>query len=126
MAAADRRLLDFVIGQPAGARRQIAHVAVEHGDAGRGVFDEQAELPLALAQAFKRDLFFRDVAQRPDDAHRALVFKRDAPFGADPAFGAVVRPADAKGEFVYARAGGMSSPPPRRRGIAARRRDGAC
>ncbi len=56
-------LVASMIGKPAAAAGQIAHVAVEHGDGGGRLFHELPQAFLALAQGFRR-LFLRgDIAE---------------------------------------------------------------
>ena len=59
------RLAVMKIFAPARRDGKIIHVAVEHGDGGRGIFNEQAELALATRQTLQRGSFLGDVA---DDA----------------------------------------------------------
>ena len=80
---------------PASARRHIDHVAIEHGDADRRLFDEHANLRLAVLQRALRRFRVGDVATDSDHAHWAARFEIDVAASGDPALGPVISPADA-------------------------------
>ncbi len=52
----NRRLVDTVVRNPSATCVQVSHVAVEHGDGGRAVFDEETQMLLAFPQRFLRPL----------------------------------------------------------------------
>ena len=91
---------------PARRGREIIHVEVEHGDGGRGVFDEQSQLVLAASQTLQRGLFLRDIADDAVDLFGRSILRSEMGMKFDPAFGAIVGAADATGRFENARSVG--------------------
>jgi hypothetical protein len=53
-AANEARLAKSVTAEPASARREIAHVVIQHGNADRRLLNEQAKLLSALSQGLHR------------------------------------------------------------------------
>ena len=74
MAVAERRRRELVIVTPARARGEVAHVAVEHRDGRRRIFDEIGELPVAATQVFDFGLEVRRLQVPRREIRRRVPF----------------------------------------------------
>ncbi len=97
-----------VVGEPASARGDVVHGAIEHRNLDRRLLDEPEDLRLPVAQRLLGRLDVGDVAADADHPHRPAFLEMDLAPRGDPTERPVVLPMNAVLGLVGAVAGGIA------------------